>query len=61
MKRFRMLRGRFDASPDGRQSWGVGFRFGYWPCVQGPYLQVAYGVSRVSIWWGTPGNWKGFA
>lgn len=30
-----------------------GFRFGYWPCVDGPFLQINLGTYYRSFWYGT--------
>lgn len=48
---------RFARRPtDGMPSWGFGIRFGYWPCVHAPYLQLAFLFWRVSVWYGLKGN-----
>lgn len=38
--------------PYGRYASGYGFRFGYWPCRQAPYLQLAFHHKRLDIWYG---------
>ncbi len=43
---------RLKSSPDGRPQYALGLRLGYWPCVGGPYLQVALGPWSVSVWFG---------
>jgi hypothetical protein len=53
MKSLHALRAPYAKSPKGERSFGIGFRFGWWPCVGGPYVQVGYGFGRVSVWWGT--------
>lgn len=43
----------FATSKEGDRSWGIGGRIGYWPCVQGPFIQFGIGFRRISVWWGT--------
>lgn len=31
-------------------AWGV--RFGYWPCLSAPFLDVSWGKWRVRVWHG---------
>ncbi len=53
----RRLRGGWSPntkSPAGRPSWGFGLRVGYWPCLRGPYLQIALGTRRLDVWHGLP-------
>jgi len=46
--------------PQGTPSLGYGFRFGYWPCLQGPYLQLAIHQWRIEVWFGLP-SYRGSA
>lgn len=39
-------------SATGRPTWALGGRVGYWPCVQGPFLQLTAGRKHLSVWWG---------
>lgn len=39
-------------SPEGKRSFGFGFRFGYWPCVKAPYIQVTALFWRADVWYG---------
>lgn len=41
-------------SPDNRQQWSLGLRIGYWPCLRGPYVQVAVLCWVVDLWYGLP-------
>jgi hypothetical protein len=41
-------------SPDGRPSIGFGARVGFWPCLEAPYLQVAFHRWRIEMWFGLP-------
>lgn len=55
MRRLRFQLIANDRSADRqRSSLGFGFRFGYWPCLRAPYLQLALGTRRVDIWYGDP-------
>ena len=38
----------------GRTSVGLGGRFGWWPCLDGPYLQVEVWKWNWSLWYGLP-------
>lgn len=29
-----------------------GIRFGYWPCLEAPFFELAFGVWRWQIWFG---------
>ena len=42
----------FALNSEGKRSWGLGFRVGYWPCVEGPFFQLGFGFKRISVWWG---------
>jgi hypothetical protein len=42
------------ASPEGRYALAYGLRFGYWPCLRAPYVQVAVHHWRLEIWFGLP-------
>lgn len=52
-KRLRYRFASFATDAEGRKSWGIGGRMGYWPCVHGPFFQVGIGTKRVSVWYGT--------
>ena len=34
--------------------WSFGFRFGYWPCLKAPYVQIVFAGYRCDLWWGLP-------
>lgn len=40
--------------PDGTVQHAVGFGIavGYWPCMKGPYIEIAIGSKRFSVWHG---------
>lgn len=38
----------------GRHSQALGVRVGFWPCLGGPFAQVAVGSVRVDVWYGRP-------
>lgn len=56
LKRFRVCCRRLKSAPDGGRQYAVGLRVGYWPCVRGPYAQLALGPWSVSAWFGLPGE-----
>jgi hypothetical protein len=56
MRRFRFFIERTKRSPEGRHAHGYGLRIGYWPCVKGPYLQVAFAIWRADLWHGLAGK-----
>lgn len=31
-----------------------GIRFGYWPCLQGPFIEIAFHTTRIELWYGLP-------
>jgi hypothetical protein len=33
---------------------GYGLKFGYWPCLRGPFVQIAIHRWVVEVWWGLP-------
>lgn len=37
-----------------RRSQALGARVGYWPCLGGPFVQVAVGSFRFDAWYGRP-------
>lgn len=37
-----------------REVWSLGVRFGYWPCVKGPFIQINFGHYYRSFWFGLP-------
>jgi hypothetical protein len=41
-------------SADGRSALGYGIRAGWWPCLEAPYVQLAFHRWRVELWWGLP-------
>ncbi len=41
-------------SPAGKHALGYGARVGYWPCLRGPYVQLAWGTRRLDVWFGDP-------
>ena len=41
-------------SPEGIPVWSVGLRFGYWPCLKGPFISIAFGKNSLDIWYGLP-------
>jgi hypothetical protein len=61
MRKLRLLNAPFARSSEGRRSFGIGLRFGYWPCVNGPFIQVGYGFGRVSVWYGTESEATNFS
>lgn len=34
----------------------IGVCFGYWPCLNAPYLQVCIGTKIVELWFGLPSH-----
>lgn len=50
----RMMLRRNRVSLDGTFAVGFGFRFGYWPCLKAPYLQLAFAIWRADFWIGLP-------
>lgn len=32
----------------------IGGRFGYWPCLQAPFIQLALGFWTFELWYGLP-------
>lgn len=58
-KAFHFLSRLTSTNYEGKHAFGFGFRFGYWPCLRGPFVQLALGKRIVSIWYGT--QWKGGA
>jgi hypothetical protein len=59
VKGFHFLQRLTNTSAEGRHAFALGFRFGYWPCLGGPFVQLALGKHIVSIWYGVV--WKGTA
>ena len=39
-------------SRDGRHALSFGMRFGYWPCLKAPFVQLAVGPYLVDLWFG---------
>jgi hypothetical protein len=42
----------FQKSSDGRQMIALGVRFGYWPCLRAPFIQIAIWKWRCEFWYG---------
>lgn len=38
----------------GRRSQALGARVGYWPCLGGPFVQLAVASVRLDVWYGRP-------
>jgi hypothetical protein len=38
----------------GKYALGYGLRVGYWPCLEAPYVQVAFHRWRIEAWFGLP-------
>ena len=47
MKKFRMLIKDLEYV-------SFGFRFGYWPCLEAPYIQIVFAGWRCDFWYGLP-------
>ena len=54
MHKWRYVIRGFKESKDKEKGWAVGIRMGYWPCMKAYYFQVAFGVRRISVWYGGP-------
>lgn len=54
MRKFRWHVRRNKESPEHQPSIGFGLRLGWWPCLRGPYLQVAFLYWRLDMWHGLP-------
>lgn len=54
LREFRFRVSVNDRDQRGRTSIGFGFRFGYWPCLKAPYLQIAFACWRFDLWHGLP-------
>lgn len=54
MKRLRVQHRRSRTSPTGKHAVSVGVRFGYWPCLGGPFVVVDLWTHRIDIWYGRP-------
>lgn len=57
-RRFRIQVRHLPAAAWGAQSIGFGLKFGYWPCLKAPYIQIAFLFWRVEIWHGLPAESK---
>lgn len=44
---------RFHTKTERREVYSFGIRMGYWPCVNGPFVQVSLGNYYRSVWFGT--------
>lgn len=49
---------RLRAAPDGRTTWAVGLRLGFWPCLKAPFIQVTLG-HRIASFWVSSMAWDG--
>ena len=38
----------------GERVLAIGMRVGYWPCLNAPYIQVAWGYYTLEVWHGFP-------
>lgn len=54
MRNFHWQIRNFKTAPDGRPMVAFGFRFGYWPCLNAPFVQLALGSWRCEAWYGLP-------
>lgn len=45
-------------SKEGKTAWAVGVRFGYWPCMKAPFVQITTG-HRVRSLWLSATKWDG--
>jgi hypothetical protein len=48
-----MVRGN-SRSVNGTPAFGLGLRFGYWPCLRGPFVTLGLGYVNIDIWFGLP-------
>lgn len=48
--------GRTRLGPDERPLTvrAIGVKFGYWPCLRAPFVELAFGRRRYEIWYGLP-------
>lgn len=46
-------------SPEGELALEFGLKIGYWPCLKGPFVSIAFGYRRLDLWYGLPSIWPG--
>jgi hypothetical protein len=56
MRRDRRLRWGIRKGAKGETGYALGYgvRIGYWPCLRGPYVQLAFHCWRLELWYGLP-------
>lgn len=54
MRTFHFQKRHTGLSPSGQPMWRLGLRIGYWPCLQGYFIEVDLGAHRYCWWYGTP-------
>ena len=52
MQGFCFKRSLTQTSPDGRHALHLGIRFGYWPCLNAVFVQVAFWCWVFTVWHG---------
>ena len=52
MRRLRIQVRHSKKSPTGASVQSLGVRFGWWPCLRGPFFSIDLGSRRLDIWWG---------
>ena len=45
-------------SPEGKLTFELGAKVGYWPCLKGPFASVSFGFRRLDLWYGLPPTWQ---
>jgi len=59
-KRLRFQVNHTALSPTGAPAVALGLRVGYWPCLGGPFVQLALATRRYDLWYGRP-SYRGVA
>lgn len=54
VKRLRIQVAPTARSSSGRHAYALGLRVGYWPCLGGPFIQMAIATKRLDLWFGRP-------